>query len=95
MDSEMEALCASQVPGDTHRFLHVQDDYSGQTFKHILVPIWLLTYNYSTNTYQVVINGYTGTIAGRYPKSWVKIFFAVVGGLAALGIILLIANKGH
>jgi hypothetical protein len=95
MDSEMRALCAAQVPGDTHRNLQVEDDYSGQTFKHILVPIWLLTYNYSTNTYQVVINGYTGAIAGKYPKSWVKIFFAVLGGMAVLIIIMLIASKGH
>ena len=58
-------LCAAQVPGDTHRNLQVEDDYSGQTFKHILVPIWLLTYNYGTQNYQVVINGYTGAHRGQ------------------------------
>ena len=89
MDRKMYALCAAQVPGDTHRDLQVEDDYSGQTFKHILVPIWLLTYDYSTTNYQVVINGYTGVISGKYPKSWVKILFAVLAGLAAAGIIAL------
>ena len=64
----------------------------GQTFKHILVPIWLLIYNYGTQHYQVVINGYTGRIAGKYPKSWVKILFAVLAGLAALGVVALLAN---
>ena len=93
MDTQMYALCASQVPGDTHRNLNVEDDYSGQTFKHILVPIWLLTYDYGTQIYQVVINGYTGTIAGRYPKSWVKILLAVLGGLVIFGAIALLA--GH
>ena len=57
MDEEMERLCAAQVPGDTHRNLEVRSDYSGQTFKHILVPIWLLTYNYGARNFQVVING--------------------------------------
>ena len=93
MDTQMYALCASQVPGDTHRNLNVEDDYSGQTFKHILVPIWLLTYDYGAQIYQVVINGYTGTIAGRYPKSWVKILLAVLGGLVIFGAIALLA--GH
>ncbi len=92
MDKDMVGLCAAQVPGDTHRDLQVQDDYSGQTFKHILTPIWLLTYNYGAQNYQVVINGYTGVIAGRYPKSWVKIFFAVLAGLAAAGVIALLAS---
>jgi hypothetical protein len=93
MDAELERLCAAQVPGDTHTDLQVQADYSGQTYKHILVPIWLLSYNYGASNFQVVINGYTGTIAGKYPKSWVKITLAVLAGLAAVGIALLLANS--
>ncbi len=92
MDAEMERLCGAQVPGDTHRNLQVQSDYSGQTFKHILTPIWLLTYNYGAQHYQVVINGYTGVIAGKYPKSWVKITLAVLGALAAAGIFILLTH---
>lgn len=93
MEQQTIALCDSQVPGDTHRNLSVDTDYSRQTFKHILAPVWLLTYNYGPRMFQVVINGFTGTIAGRYPKSWVKIFFAVLGGLAVVGVIALIAAK--
>jgi hypothetical protein len=92
MDAEMERLCAAQVPGDTHRNLQVQADYSGQTFKHILTPIWLLTYNYGTRNFQVVINGYTGVIAGKYPKSWIKITLAVLGALAAVGLMALLTH---
>jgi hypothetical protein len=92
MDAELRSLCAAQVPGDTHRNLQVEADYSGQTFKHILVPIWLLTYNYGARNFQVVINGYTAAIAGKYPKSWIKITFAVLAILAALGILLLLTK---
>ena len=95
MEAEMVRLCAAQVPGDTHRNLQVQTDYSGQTFKHILVPIWLLVYDYGATNYQVVINGYTGAMAGKYPKSWVKIGFAVLGGMALLGFLLLIIGSRH
>ncbi len=87
MDEELRSLCAAEVPGDTHRNLQVDADYSGQTYKHILVPIWLLTYNYGRETYQVLINGYTGDIAGRYPKSWVKITLAVLAILAFAAVI--------
>lgn len=86
MDSKLRGMCASQVPGDTHRFLNVHSNYSKQTFKHILVPVWLLTYRFSTKTFQVVINGYTGEIAGRYPKSWVKILSLILTITAAAGI---------
>ena len=46
MDATLRSLCESQVPGDTHRNLVVNATYSNQTFKHILAPIWLLTYVY-------------------------------------------------
>ena len=88
MDAEMTRMCAGQVPGDTYRNLQVDTDYSGQTFKHILVPIWLLTYNYGARAFQVVINGYTGAIAGKYPKSWIKITLAVLGALATIATLV-------
>ena len=93
MDSALRNLCASQVPGDTHRNLMVSANYAGQTFKHILVPIWLLTYDFHGKAFQVVINGYTGTIAGRYPKSWWKIALAALVGLIVLLIILALGNR--
>jgi hypothetical protein len=88
MDRKLYSMCAAQVPGDTHRGLEVDADYSGQTFKHILVPVWLLSYSYGARKFQVVINGFTGAITGDYPKSWVKIMFTV---LAVVIVILILA----
>lgn len=85
MDAQVQQLCSAQVPGDTQRNLRVQRQYQGRTFKHILVPVWLVGYTYGHKTYQVVANGYTGAIAGEQPYSWVKIFFT------ALAVILVIA----
>ena len=42
------------------------------------MPVWLLSYNYGAKAYQVIVNGYTGQIAGKYPYSVWKIFFAVL-----------------
>lgn len=91
MDGKLQQMCGQQVPGDTYRSLEVTASYSGQTFKHILVPVWVLAYTYGSQTYQVVINGYTGTIAGKHPLSWVKICFAVLAVIIVIVIILAIA----
>ena len=84
----LEQLCAAQVPGDTYRNLVIHPVYSNQTFKHVLVPVWLLTYDYGAKKYQVVANGYTGVIAGQRPYSAWKIFFLVV---AILIVVLVLA----
>jgi hypothetical protein len=87
MRRQVERMCAAAVPGDTHRNLRIAPEFSGQTFKHILVPVWLLAYTYGTRRYQVVVNGYTGRIAGQYPKSVWKILFVT---LVILVIVLLV-----
>ncbi len=92
MDSKLRQLCAEQIPGDTYRDLQVAADYSGQTFKHVLLPIWLLSYQYGGQTYRIVANGFTGAVAGKYPKSWIKIGFLVLAILIVLLIIFASQN---
>ena len=93
MDGKIEGLCDAEVPGDTHRGLQVASDYSAQTFKHILVPIWIVAYTYGSQSYQVVVNGYTGAMAGKHPLSWVKIVLAVLAVLIVIAIIAAMSSK--
>jgi hypothetical protein len=87
MDAALRRLCADAVPGDTQRNLNVQATFADQRFKHILVPIWLVTYVYRTTSYQVVVNGVTGSIAGERPWSWIKILLLVLVALFVLYIV--------
>ncbi len=88
MDAKLRQLCGAQVPGDTYRNLAVQANYSGQTFKHILAPVWLLSYTFGAKAFQAVMNGVSGAIDGEYPKSWIKVTLLVLGILIALCIVL-------
>lgn len=84
METAVRALCAQQVPGDTHRGLQVQATYRGRTFKHVLMPVWLVSYTYGRRSFQVLANGYTGAIAGERPYSWIKIMLAVIAALVVV-----------
>jgi hypothetical protein len=84
MDAKLNALCAAQVPGDTYRALVVTPRYSAQTYKHILAPIWLLSYTYGARSFQCVMNGVSGAISGEYPKSPWKIALIVVAVIIVL-----------
>jgi len=93
MDFKVRQQCSAEVPGDTQRNLNVQATYTDQTFKHILVPIWLLTYTYRGTSYQVVANGATGKMAGKHPWSWVKILFAILVALFVLWVIAMLKSN--
>jgi hypothetical protein len=60
--------------------------FHNQTFKHILAPVWLLSYVYGATSYQVVVNGVTGSIAGSRPWSWIKISLLILLALIVFAV---------
>jgi DNA-directed RNA polymerase subunit RPC12/RpoP len=78
--------CDSDVPGDTHRNLHVQNHFFNVTFKHILLPIWIAAYRYNGKPYQFLVNGQTGEVVGKAPSSFLKILLFVSAILAFVGV---------
>lgn len=91
MDAKVQVMCAQQIPGDTYRSLNVHTSYSRQTFKHILAPVWLMTYTFGARSFQCVQNGVTGAIQGEYPKSPWKIALIV---LAILIVVVIVMSLG-
>lgn len=73
------------IGGDTQRIHHADIKLSEETFKHILLPLYLSAYRFNGKNYHFYINGQTGQIHGSHPISFWKIFFLV------LGIIIVIA----
>jgi len=59
----------------------------------LLVPIWLLVYTFGRRPFQVVVNGYTGRMAGRYPYSPWKVAFLIVLVILAI-IVFALASEG-
>jgi hypothetical protein len=90
MIAALQRLCAAQVPGDTHRNLRIFPVFSGRTFKHVLVPIWLLTYTYGARTFQVIANGSTGRLAGRYPLSVWKVLLAILAAIVVVAVLVML-----
>jgi hypothetical protein len=51
-----------------------------------------MTYVYGATSYQVFVNGVTGTIAGSRPYSWIKVTLLVI---AVLLLFMLYASARH
>jgi hypothetical protein len=93
MTAKLRQMAASEIPGDTYRNLEIVPTFSGRTFKHVLVPIWLLTYNFRAKVYQVVVNGVTGTMGGDYPLSPWKIALLVLLAIIVAIVFLMVAQE--
>jgi predicted RNA-binding Zn-ribbon protein involved in translation (DUF1610 family) len=89
IEQEQRNRCASDVPGDTQRSLQVQNQFSGETFKHVLLPLWIASYRYGGKPYQFLVNGQTGEVKGEAPLSWVKIILFILTIVAIIAAIVL------
>jgi hypothetical protein len=92
MQDKLRARCAQDIPGDTYRNLEVFPTWGDQTFKHILAPVWVLSYDYGRRSFQVLVNGVTGQTAGEQPWSWIKITLAVIAILVIVLVVLSLEN---
>ncbi len=83
------------MPGDSHRSLRYTTTFSNEYGALVLLPVWVLAVKYDPEqpAIRMVLNGQTGTLIGRPPRSWVKIVALVVAILAAVAVLVLAVSK--
>lgn len=94
---KMEPIIAGDVRadigGDEQMIQSMDTRTSDETFKHVLLPIWMAAYKYRGRTYRFVVNGQSGRVRGERPWSAWKIAFAVLLGLVALTIFVIVTQN--
>lgn len=78
MQQAIHNACANLCRIDTYRDLDVNTSYSDQTYKHVLLPLWICSYLYKNKKYHFLINGQTGKIYGKKPVSTGKVVLTVL-----------------
>jgi DNA-directed RNA polymerase subunit RPC12/RpoP len=74
--------CRRQASTNKIRNFSMQLDFQDESWRYILLPVYINSYRYENEPYQLLINGQTGEIAGQRPVDWRKV------GLVAAGLIL-------
>lgn len=75
------------IGGNVQRIDRLSTDWSGETFKHIMLPIWSAAYRYNGKSYRFVVNGQSGRVQGERPWSVWKIALAVLLALIVAAVI--------
>jgi len=62
----------------------------------VLLPVWIATYRHAGDVFRVLVNGQTGEVVGRPPRSTAKVVAAIVAALllggAAVAVLLLVGR---
>ena len=90
-DAAIESQVRGEIGGDEQRVGTIDTDYTAITYKHLLLPVWLLSYKFREKTYRVVVNACTGELHGERPWSAWKIVALVLAILAVVGVVAFVA----
>jgi len=85
----------ARIGGDAQRIHSLKSRFDALTFKHLLMPVWMLAYRFGEKTYQVVVNAGTGEVQGDRPYSWIKIALAATAAIIVAGVIGFFAFQGR
>lgn len=67
--------------------VRVRTDYRNVTYKYLLLPVWMSSFEYKGKTYRFMVNGRSGRVGGKYPISPLRVAIAVLLGLSAAALL--------
>ncbi|HJF33716.1 MAG TPA: hypothetical protein K8V56_18275 [Sporosarcina psychrophila] len=82
-----------QVYGDVVNIVSVSTDYDNITYKHILLPLWISSFQFNNKVYRFLVNGQTGKVSGKSPVSAVKISLLIGLVIAIIMVILFFLER--
>lgn len=94
MEEQIRESVRRAIGGDVQQITSMGVHYEGLRYKHLLLPVWLLTVIYAGAPFQVLINGVTGEVQGQRPYSTVKIAVAVAAAIVLAVIAYLVFGSG-
>ena len=78
----------SLTHADEAKVQQVETSHNSVRYKLVLLPAYLLTFRFRKKVRQVLVNGENGRVAGHAPLSPLRIGFAALLALAALGALV-------
>jgi len=90
MRARAKRACYSDTGSSHVRNFRMTADFADERWRYVLLPVYLASYPFEDRTFQVMVNGQTGNVAGQKPVAWVRVWLAIAAMLspgACLGLL--------
>jgi hypothetical protein len=77
MREQTRQACLAQASTSQVRNFSMSLDFADESWRYILAPVYISNYTYGGKTFQAMVNGQTGAIAGQRPVDWNKVWLAI------------------
>jgi predicted RNA-binding Zn-ribbon protein involved in translation (DUF1610 family) len=87
MRERARTACRGQASTSRIRNFSMSMDFGDESWRYILLPLYIANYTYAGRNFQVYVNGQNAEVAGQRPVDWRKVWM-VIALLLAPGLIL-------
>ena len=91
MRAKIRDWIKKDIGGHKQIITSAKTKFSQETFKHVLLPVWITHYTLEGTRYRMSVNGQTGKVYGQRPFSKRRLFVGALSGfllMAVLGALL-------
>lgn len=92
IDANIRRAVLSQYHYDKIAYLNVSTNHTKVTYKYVMLPIYVGNFNFKNKVYNFYVNGSTGKVYGKTPKSIFKILLTVLVSTALFAGACLLAS---
>jgi hypothetical protein len=90
MREQTKRACYTDTGSSHVRNFQMAADFTDERWRYILLPVYLASYPFDGRTFQVMVNGQNGKVAGQKPVAWARVWLAIAALLspgACLGLL--------
>ena len=77
MRERARQACQDDIHSGHVRNFSMTADFADETWRYILLPVYVAAYEFEGKIFQVMVNGQTGSVSGQKPVAWWKIWLAI------------------
>lgn len=81
MRQKAKAACHADIRSRHVRNFSMTADFSNESWRYVLLPVYITAYTFEGKTYQVIVNGQTGKVVGQKPVAWWKVWLVIIATL--------------
>lgn len=91
IDKDIQKKIKDCYKNETIRNLDIRTTYNSVDYSYFILPTYQITYKYKGKEFRNTMNGQTGKVGGKFPKSKLKVFIFVLMMMGiSIAVILLI-----
>ena len=92
MEQKVKQEILSKYTYDSVREFNMKCDFSDQKYQYSVLPIYQMNFSYRNKNYNIIMNGQTGKIGGKFPTSVIKVLLTIFGWLLIIALIIVLST---